>query len=202
MLGKSLFSQTSELWFDSSQFINFEALFQQLHGLYIWHFFLCSPALEATLMPMERSSFHPCRSCTKIPVLYKGVLSHPGTVWFLWPLIHVILTVWAHYIYPRYKVRYYPGKLENDFITLQTLAEKVSLEKPRLLADALLCLRGSDTPKKIMHLPVSHMTYKSQITACAPDLQPKMDILGYGELQFMNIWFYVGSDRVKDNLGA
>lgn len=40
MLGKNVFSQTSELQFDSSQFINFEVLFQQF---YIWHFFSLFP---------------------------------------------------------------------------------------------------------------------------------------------------------------
>lgn len=77
----------------------------------------------------------------------KGLLSQPRAVRFLCPLICVIPMAWAWYIYPRYKVRYYPGKLENDFITLKTLAEKVSLEKLKLLADALLCLCGSDTPQ-------------------------------------------------------
>lgn len=43
--------------------------FRTFYGLCFWHFFLCSPALEATLMPMERGSIDPCRSSTKILVL-------------------------------------------------------------------------------------------------------------------------------------
>lgn len=42
-----------------------------LYGFCIWHFFLWSSALEVTLMPMERGSIQPCRSCNQILMLYR-----------------------------------------------------------------------------------------------------------------------------------